>query len=167
MINGGRIARLGRPKLLVLGGLTLSLASSLMLPFSAHLHDHTGPSSFPPLSSAQQEPPSSLSSPTLRSSGPLHPIGSSATTSIQASVDERANAGPGFTGRSAALWFVVAYVVLGIVAVGVFYREERSLGDLEAKTLEVEQVEVKEAIALAVPTFAYSSYASVRWTSNL
>ncbi|KAG9075941.1 hypothetical protein FS749_012335 [Ceratobasidium sp. UAMH 11750] len=73
MINGGRIARLGRPKLLVLGGLTLSLASSLMLPFSAHLHDHTGPSSFPPLSSAQQEPPSSLSSPTLRSSGLLHP----------------------------------------------------------------------------------------------
>ncbi|KAG8746848.1 hypothetical protein FRC10_003370 [Ceratobasidium sp. 414] len=168
MINGGRIARLSRPKLLILGGLTFSLASSLMLPFSAHLRDQYWPLVFPAfiigtagtavvfvltnIAFFRTTPPEYAGTVGAVFNAALQlgaAVGSSATTSIQASVDEHANSGPGFTGRSAALWFVVAYVVLEIVAVGVFYREERSLSDLEAKTLEVEQVEVKEAIALA------------------
>ncbi|KAG9110293.1 hypothetical protein FRC07_008204 [Ceratobasidium sp. 392] len=168
MINGGRIARLGRPKILILSGLTLSLAASLMLPFSAKLRDQYWPLVFPAfiigtagtavvfvltnIAFFRTTPPEYAGTVGAVFNAALQlgaAVGTSATTSIQASVDERRHSGPGFTGRSAALWFVVAYVVLEIVAVAVFYKEERSLSDLEAKTLEVEQVEVKEAMALA------------------
>ncbi|KAG8734491.1 hypothetical protein FRC10_011702 [Ceratobasidium sp. 414] len=152
MINGGHIARLSHPKFLILGGLTLPLASSLMLPFSAHLRDQHCPLVFPAFiictaGTAVVFAPANIAF--FRTTPPEYAGTSSVTTSIQASVDERANLGPGFTGRSAALWFVVAYVVLEIVAVGVFYREERLVSDPEAKTLEVEQIEIKETMALA------------------
>ncbi|KAG8720151.1 hypothetical protein FRC09_010038 [Ceratobasidium sp. 395] len=168
MINGARIARLGRPKILILGGLALSLSASLMLPFSAKLRDQYWPLVFPAfiigtagtaivfvltnIAFFRTTPPEYAGTVGAVFNAALQlgaAVGTSATTSIQASVDERTHSGPGFTGRSAALWFVVAYVALEITAVAVFYREERSLSDLEAKTLEVEQVEVKEAIALA------------------
>jgi hypothetical protein len=52
-------------------------------------------------------------------------IGTSATTSIQASVDAR-NIGKegttGFEGRSAALWFLLAWVGLEIIGVAVFFQ---------------------------------------------
>ncbi|KAG8697010.1 hypothetical protein FRC08_006789 [Ceratobasidium sp. 394] len=118
MINGGRIARLDRPKLLILGGLTLSLASSLMLPFSAHLHDQYWPLVFPAFI-----------------------IGTTGTAIVfvLTNIAFFRTTPPEYAGTVGAVFN----------AVGVFYREERSLSDLEAKTLEVEQVEVKEAIALA------------------
>jgi hypothetical protein len=50
-------------------------------------------------------------------------IGTSATTSIQASVDARsAGEDAGFKGRSAALWFLVAWVGLEIIGVAVFFK---------------------------------------------
>ncbi|KAG8734429.1 hypothetical protein FRC12_018536 [Ceratobasidium sp. 428] len=70
-------------------------------------------------------------------------IGTSATTSIQATVDGRTSSGSGFTGRFAALWFLVAYIALEIVGVAVFYRDERSLGDLEAKAAATDPADVK------------------------
>ncbi|KAG9092918.1 hypothetical protein FRC06_011738, partial [Ceratobasidium sp. 370] len=47
MSNGRRIARLGRPKILILGSLSLSLAASLMLPFTAQLRNQYLPLVFP------------------------------------------------------------------------------------------------------------------------
>ncbi|KAG8772914.1 hypothetical protein FRC12_002826 [Ceratobasidium sp. 428] len=168
MIDGSGIARLGRPKILILGGLTLELMASLMLPFSAKLRDQYWPLVFPAfiigaagtavvfvltnIAFFRTTPPEYAGTVGAVFNAALQlgaAVGTSATASIQASVDKRTHSGPGFTGRSAALWFVVAYVALEIVAVAVFYREERSLSDLEAKTLEAEQVEVKEAMALA------------------
>jgi MFS family permease len=166
MINGERIAKLARPKILLLGGLGLSFAASLMLPFSDKIHDQYWPLVFPAfiigtagtatvfvltnIAFFRTTPPEYAGTVGAVFNAALQlgaAVGSSATTSIQASVDEQSNSGPGFKGRSAALWFLVAYVALEIVGVAVFYREERSLKDLEARTLEVEVVETKVALA--------------------
>lgn len=163
MINGARIAKLGRPKILILGGLTLTFAASLMLPFSANLRDRYWPLVFPAfiigtsgtatvfvltnIAIFQTTPPEYAGTVGAVFNAALQlgaAVGTSATTSIQASVDEqrssRGQSQTGFEGRSAALWFLVAFVALEIVAVAVFYREQRSLKDLEAKTLEGEDL---------------------------
>ncbi|KAG8748423.1 hypothetical protein FRC10_005970 [Ceratobasidium sp. 414] len=162
-INGEHISRLGRPKILIIAGLSLSLAGTLLLPFSDRLHDKYWPLVFPALivgtpgtatifvltniSFFRNTPPEYAGTVGAVFNAALQlgvAIGTSATTSIQAAVDERTHSGPGFTGRSAALWFLIAYVALEIVGVAAFYRDERSPNDLEAKTIEAEQADMKE-----------------------
>jgi hypothetical protein len=66
-------------------------------------------------------------------------IGSSATTSIQASIDERVIRdgtfdGTHFQGRAAALWFLLAWVGLVTIGVAVFYRQAKPPAkDVEGK----------------------------------
>ena len=47
MVNGGRIAAIGRPKLLILSGLVLAFIATILLPFSARLSDRYWPLVFP------------------------------------------------------------------------------------------------------------------------
>lgn len=47
MVNGGRIAAIGRPKLLIMTGLILAFLATILLPFSARLHDRYWPLVFP------------------------------------------------------------------------------------------------------------------------
>ena len=59
-------------------------------------------------------------------------IGSSATTSIQASIDTRGPGdGTGFEGRSSALWFLFAFVALEIIGVAVFFKRAVELPEDE------------------------------------
>ncbi|KAG8721845.1 hypothetical protein FRC08_009646 [Ceratobasidium sp. 394] len=165
--NGERISRLGRPKIFIIAGLSLTLAGTLLLPFSDRPHDKYWPLVFPALiigtpgtatifvltniSFFRNTPPEYAGTVGAVFNAELQlgaAIGTSATTSIQATVDERTHSGPGFSGRSAALWFLIAYVALEIVGVAVFCRDERSLNDLEAKSVEAKQVEMKEPVAL-------------------
>ena len=167
MLSGARIAKLGRPKMLILGGLTLTLAASIMLPFSANLRDRYWPLVFPALIIGTMGTATVfvLTNITIFQTTPAEyagtvgavlnaalqlgaAIGTSATTSIQASVDHlKESEGlvkTGFEGRSAALWFLVAFAGLELIGFAVFYRPQRSLSDLEAKTLEGDATEVKE-----------------------
>ncbi|KAG8684069.1 hypothetical protein FRC09_015640 [Ceratobasidium sp. 395] len=161
-INGERISRLGRSKLLIIGGLCLELIGTIMLPFSDKPHDEYWPLVFPALligtpgtatifvltniSFFRNTPPEYAGTVGAVFNAALQlgaAIGTSATTSIQATVDGRTSSGSGFTGRFAALWFLVAYIALEIVGVAVFYRDERSLGDLEAKAAATDPADVK------------------------
>jgi hypothetical protein len=65
-------------------------------------------------------------------------IGSSATTSIQASIDERVIEngtfdGTHFQGRSASLWFLLAWVGIVTIGVAVFYKQDKRPDDVEGK----------------------------------
>jgi hypothetical protein len=66
-------------------------------------------------------------------------IGSSATTSIQASIDERVARdgsfdGTHFQGRAASLWFLLAWVGLVAIGVAVFYKQDKlAANDVEGK----------------------------------
>lgn len=66
-------------------------------------------------------------------------IGSSATTSIQASIDERVHAngsfdGTNFQGRAASLWFLLAWVGIVAIGVAVFYKQDKMAAkDVEGK----------------------------------
>ncbi|KAF8604038.1 MFS general substrate transporter [Ceratobasidium sp. AG-I] len=167
MLSGAGIAKLGRPKMLIIGGLTLALAASIMLPFSANLRDRYWPLVFPALiiGTMGNAAVFVLTNITIFQTTPAEyagtvgavlnaalqlgaAIGTSATTSIQASVDQlKESQGlvkTGFEGRSAALWFLVAFVGLELIGFAVFYRPQRSLNDLEAKTLEGDASDMKE-----------------------
>lgn len=47
MVNAGRISRIGEPKWMIMGGLTFALIATVLLPFSAKLHDRYWPLDFP------------------------------------------------------------------------------------------------------------------------
>lgn len=166
MLSGATIAKLGRPKLLILVGLALALISSIMLPFSADLRDRYWPIVFPALiiGTVGNALIFVLTNITIFQTTPAEyagtvgavlnaafqlgsAIGTSATTSIQASVDQlkesQGQVKTGFEGRSAALWFLVAFIGLELIGFAVFYRPQRLLSDLEAKTLEGDASEVK------------------------
>ena len=167
MLNGARIAKLGRHKMLILGGLTFALIASITLIFSANLRDRYWPLVFPAFIIGTignavifvitnitifQTTPAAYAGTVgavLNAAFQLgSAMGTSATTSIQSSVDQlkerQGLVKTGFEGRSAALWFLVAFVGLELIGFAVFYRPQRSLSDLEAKTLEGDATEVKE-----------------------
>ncbi|KAF8756089.1 MFS general substrate transporter [Rhizoctonia solani] len=147
--NGGRIAAIGRPKLLIMGGLILAFIATIMLPFSSQLNDRYWPLVFPAfiigsagtavvfvlanISIFQTTPPAyagtvgAVFNAALQLGGA---IGSSATTSIQTSIDEKVMEdgsfdGTHFQGRSASLWFLLAWVGLVAIGVAVFYKQGR------------------------------------------
>ncbi|KAF8599784.1 MFS general substrate transporter [Ceratobasidium sp. AG-I] len=161
MVNGGRIAAIGRPKLLIISGLILAFIATILLPFSARLSDRYWPLVFPAfiigsggtavvfvlanISIFQTTPPEyagtvgAVFNSALQLGGA---IGSSATTSIQASLDERVLEngtfdGTHFQGRAASLWFLLAWVGLVTIGVAVFYRTDK-LGaqDVEGKEVD-------------------------------
>ncbi|KAB5592438.1 MFS general substrate transporter [Ceratobasidium theobromae] len=153
MINGGRIARIGQPKWMILGGLTFALIATILLPFSDRLHERYWPLVFPALviGTAGTSVVFVLTNINIFRTTPTRyagtvgavfnaalqlgsAIGSSATTSIQASVDARSTGqGTGFEGRSAALWFLVAWIGLEIIGIAVFFRRSaRSPQDEES-----------------------------------
>ncbi|KAF8599786.1 MFS general substrate transporter [Ceratobasidium sp. AG-I] len=167
MLNSARIANLGRPKLLTLGGLILALIASIMLIFSANLRDRYWPLVFPAfiIGTIGNAVIFVITNITIFQTTPAEyagtvgavlnaafqlgsAMGTSATTSIQSSVDQlKESQGvvkTGFEGRSAALWFLVAFVGIELIGFPVFYRPQRVLNDLEAKTLEGIATEVKE-----------------------
>ncbi|KAF8605943.1 MFS general substrate transporter [Ceratobasidium sp. AG-I] len=145
MVNAGRIARIGEPKWMILGGLTFALIATVLLPFSAKLHDRYWPLDFPAfiIGTAGTSLVFVLTNINIFRTTPARyagtvgavfnaalqlgsAIGSSATTSIQASIDARGPGdGSGFEGRSSALWFLFAFVGLEIIGVAVFF--ERSV----------------------------------------
>ncbi|KAF8757716.1 MFS general substrate transporter [Rhizoctonia solani] len=47
MVNAGRIARIGQPKWMILGGLTAAFIATILLPFSDRPHDRYWPLDFP------------------------------------------------------------------------------------------------------------------------
>ncbi|CEL53947.1 Puromycin resistance protein pur8 OS=Streptomyces alboniger GN=pur8 PE=3 SV=1 [Rhizoctonia solani AG-1 IB] len=157
MVNGGRIAAIGRPKLLIVGGLILAFIATIMLPFSSRLSDQYWPLVFPAfiigsagtavvfvlanISIFQTTPPAyagtvgAVFNSALQLGGA---IGSSATTSIQASIDERVIEngtfdGTHFQGRSASLWFLLAWVGIVTIGVAVFYKQDKRPDDVEGK----------------------------------
>ncbi|GAB1522708.1 hypothetical protein RhiTH_005830 [Rhizoctonia solani] len=157
MVNGGRIAAIGRPKLLIMGGLILAFIATIMLPFSSQLNDRYWPLVFPAfiigsagtavvfvlanISIFQTTPPAyagtvgAVFNAALQLGGA---IGSSATTSIQTSIDEKVIEdgsfdGTHFQGRSASLWFLLAWVGLVAIGVAVFYKQGRRPDDVEGK----------------------------------
>lgn len=158
MVNGGRIAAIGRPKLLIVGGLILAFIATILLPFSSKLSDRYWPLVFPAfiigsagtavvfvlanISIFQTTPPEyagtvgAVFNSALQLGGA---IGSSATTSIQASIDERVHAngsfdGTNFQGRAASLWFLLAWVGIVAIGVAVFYKQDKMAAkDVEGK----------------------------------
>ncbi|QRW17197.1 major facilitator superfamily transporter [Rhizoctonia solani] len=155
MVNAGRIARIGQPKWMILGGLTAAFIATILLPFSDRPHDRYWPLDFPAfiIGTAGTSIAFVLTNINIFRTTPSRyagtvgavfnaalqlgsAIGTSATTSIQASVDVR-NVGKegstGFEGRSAALWFLLAWVGLEIIGVAVFFqRSAKSPLDEEA-----------------------------------
>ncbi|KAG8715679.1 hypothetical protein FRC09_016423 [Ceratobasidium sp. 395] len=166
MVGGGYIAGLGRPKLLIVSGLTLAFIATILLPFSARLHDRYWPLVFPAfvigstgtavvfvlanISIFQTTPPEyagtvgAVFNSALQLGGA---IGSSATTSIQASIDERVVRdgtfdGTHFQGRAASLWFLLAWVGIVTIGVAVFYRVGKApAGDVEGKGVDEKQAD--------------------------
>ncbi|KAJ1301686.1 hypothetical protein OPQ81_008922 [Rhizoctonia solani] len=157
MVNGGRIAAVGRPKLLIMSGLILAFIATIMLPFSSRLSDRYWPLVFPAfiigsagtavvfvlanISIFQTTPPAyagtvgAVFNSALQLGGA---IGSSATTSIQASIDEKVVKngtfdGTHFQGRSASLWFLLAWVGLVAIGVAVFFKQDKRSDDVEGK----------------------------------
>ncbi|KAB5587840.1 MFS general substrate transporter [Ceratobasidium theobromae] len=158
MVNGGRIARIGRPKLLIVGGLALAFIATIMLPFSARLSDRYWPLVFPAfiigsvgaasafvianISIFQNTPPEyagtvgAVFNAALQLGGA---IGTSATTSIQASIDERVVRngtfdGTHFQGRAASLWFLLAWIGIGAIGVAIFFKQNKPAAkDVESK----------------------------------
>ncbi|QRV97382.1 major facilitator superfamily transporter [Ceratobasidium sp. AG-Ba] len=161
MVSGGRIASIGRPKLLIVSGLILAFIATIMLPFSSRLSDRYWPLVFPAfvigsagtavvfllanISIFQTTPPEyagtvgAVFNSALQLGGA---IGSSATTSIQASIDERVVRegtfdGTHFQGRAAALWFLLAWVGLVAIGVSVFYKVAKTpTSDVEGKEVD-------------------------------
>ncbi|KAG8735157.1 hypothetical protein FRC10_010912 [Ceratobasidium sp. 414] len=161
MIGGGLIASLGRPKLLIVSGLTLAFLATILLPFSARLSDRYWPLVFPAfivgsagtavvfvlanISIFQTTPPEyagtvgAVFNSALQLGGA---IGSSSTTSIQASIDDRVMRdgtfdGTHFQGRAAALWFLLAWVGIVTIGVAVFYRVAKPPAqDIEGKEVD-------------------------------
>ncbi|CCO30868.1 hypothetical protein BN14_04900 [Rhizoctonia solani AG-1 IB] len=144
MVNAGRIARIGQPKRMILGGLIAAFIATILLPFSDRPHDRYWPLDFPAfiIGTAGTSIAFVLTNINIFRTTPSRyagtvgavfnaalqlgsAIGTSATTSIQASVDAR-NIGKegttGFEGRSAALWFLLAWVGLEIIGVAVFFQ---------------------------------------------
>ncbi|CAE6469608.1 unnamed protein product [Rhizoctonia solani] len=144
MICAGRVTRIGKPKWMLLGGLAAELVATVLLPFSDRLDDRYWPLDFPAfiIGTAGTSVVFILANVTIFRTTPSRyagtvgavfnaafqlgcVIGTSATTSIQASVDLR-NIGKagltGFEGRSAALWFLLAWVGLEIIGVAVFFQ---------------------------------------------
>ncbi|QRV74162.1 major facilitator superfamily transporter [Ceratobasidium sp. AG-Ba] len=138
-INAGRISQLGQPKWMILGGLTLSLIGSIMFPFSPGRYWQIDFPAFI-IGTAGTSVVFVLTSINIFRATPSHyagvvgavfntalqlgsAIGTSATTSIQASVDARnPNDETAFKGRAAALWCLVAVVGLEIIGVLVFFK---------------------------------------------
>ncbi|KAH7334314.1 major facilitator superfamily domain-containing protein [Rhizoctonia solani] len=154
---GGRIASIGRPKLLILGGLVLAFIATILLPFSSRLSDRYWPLVFPAfiigsagtavvfvlanISIFQTTPPAyagtvgAVFNSALQLGGA---IGTSATTSIQASIDEKVMEngtfdGTHFQGRSASIWFLLAWVGLVVIGVAVFFKQDKRSDDVEGK----------------------------------
>ena len=143
MVNAGRIARIGQPKWMILGGLTAALIATILLPFSDRPHDRYWPLDFPAfvIGTAGTSVVFVLTNINIFRTTPSRyagtvgavfnaalqlgsAIGSSATTSIQASVDvQHSGEESAFKGRSAALWFLVAWVGLEIIGVAVFFQQ--------------------------------------------
>ncbi|EUC54872.1 MFS general substrate transporter [Rhizoctonia solani AG-3 Rhs1AP] len=144
MVNATRIARIGQPKWMILGGLTATFIATTLLPFSDRLHDRYWPLVFPAfiIGTIGTSIAFVLTSINIFHTTPARyagtvgavfnsalqlgsAIGTSATTSIQASVDMQ-NVGKegltGFEGRSAALWFLLAWVGLEMIGVAVFFQ---------------------------------------------
>ncbi|KAB5592439.1 MFS-type transporter [Ceratobasidium theobromae] len=142
MVSAGRIARIGRPKWMILGSLALALIATILLSFSDRLRDRYWPLVFPAfvIGTAGISVVFVLTNVCIFDATPSRyagtvgavfnaalqlgcAIGTSATTSIQASVDAR-NVGQGteFKGRSAALWFLVAWVALEMIGVAAFFK---------------------------------------------
>ncbi|QRV78217.1 major facilitator superfamily transporter [Ceratobasidium sp. AG-Ba] len=161
MMNGGHIASIGRPKLLIVSGLILAIIATIMLPFSARLSDRYWPLVFPAfiigstgtavvfvltnISIFRTTPPEyagtvgAVFNSALQLGGA---IGSSATASIQASTDMRVVRdgtfdGTHFQGRAAALWFLLAWVGLVAIGVLVFYKADKTpANDVEGKEVD-------------------------------
>ncbi|CAE6446291.1 unnamed protein product [Rhizoctonia solani] len=155
MINAGRISRIGQPKWMILGGLTAAFIATILLPFSDRPHDRYWPLDFPAfiIGTAGTSIVFVLTNINIFRTTPSRyagtvgavfnaalqlgsAVGTSATTSIQASVDMR-NIGKegstGFEGRSAALWFLLAWIGLEIIGIAVFFqRSAKSPLDEEA-----------------------------------
>ncbi|KAG8684142.1 hypothetical protein FRC11_012555 [Ceratobasidium sp. 423] len=163
MISAGCIARIGQPKWMILGGLAAEFIATILLPFSDRLHDRYWPLDFPAfvIGTAGTSVVFVLTNVTIFRTTPTRyagtvgaifnaafqlgcVIGTSATTSIQASVDLR-NIGKerstGFEGRSAALWFLLACVGLEVVGVAVFF--QRSANSPLDEELAEEKAEPK------------------------
>ncbi|KAG8760786.1 hypothetical protein FRC11_014919 [Ceratobasidium sp. 423] len=157
MVGAGRIAAIGRPKVLILGGLALAFVATIMLPFSARLNDRYWPLVFPAfvigsggtavvfllanISIFQTTPPAyagtvgAVFNSALQLGGA---IGTSATTSIQVSIDEKVVRngsfdGTHFQGRAASLWFLSAWVVLVAIGVTICYEHDKCPDDVEGK----------------------------------
>ncbi|KAL5639305.1 hypothetical protein ACGC1H_006720 [Rhizoctonia solani] len=157
MVSGGRIAAIGRPKILILGGLIFAFIATILLPFSSRLSDRYWPLVFPAfiigsagtavvfvlanISIFQTTPPEyagtvgAVFNSALQLGGA---IGTSATTSIQASIDEKVMEngtfdGTHFQGRSASLWFLLAWVGLVAIGVAVFFKQNKRTDDVEGK----------------------------------
>ncbi|CAE6414164.1 unnamed protein product [Rhizoctonia solani] len=157
MVSAGRISAIDRPKPLILGGLVLAFIATIMLPFSAHFSDRYWPLVFPAfiigsggtavaflltnISIFQTTPPAyagtvgAVFNSALQLGGA---IGTSATTFIQASIDERVVKngtfdGTHFQGRAASLWFLSAWVLLVAIGVAVCYKHDKCPNDVEGK----------------------------------
>ncbi|CAE7206947.1 unnamed protein product, partial [Rhizoctonia solani] len=145
MVNTTRVARLGQPKWMILGGWVLTFIGTILLPFSDRLRgDGYWPLNFPAfiLGTVGTTIAFVLTNINIFRTTPSRyagtvgavfnaalqlgsAIGTSATTSIQASVDVRLVGKEGstrFEGRSAALWFLLACVGLEIIGIAVFFR---------------------------------------------
>ncbi|KAF8605945.1 MFS general substrate transporter [Ceratobasidium sp. AG-I] len=145
LCNAARIARWGQPKWMILGGLIFALIATALLPFSAKLEDRYWPLDFPAfvigtigttfvfvftnINMFRTTPARYAGTVGAVFNAALQlgsAIGTSATTSIQASIDARGpRDGTGFEGRSSALWFLFAFIAVEIIAVAVFF--ERSV----------------------------------------
>ncbi|KAG8772074.1 hypothetical protein FRC12_003256 [Ceratobasidium sp. 428] len=139
MLNAGRISQLGRPKLMILGGLTCALIASLMFPFSARRYWQLDFPAFI-IGTAGNATVFVLTNIHLfRTTPPRYAgvvgavfnsalqlgcaVGTAATTSIQASVDARnPHDETAFKGRAAALWCLVAVVGLEMIGVAIFFK---------------------------------------------
>ncbi|KAG8693514.1 hypothetical protein FRC09_010458 [Ceratobasidium sp. 395] len=139
MLNAGRISQLGRPKWMILGGLTCALIASLMFPFSARRYWQLDFPAFI-IGTAGNATVFVLTNIHLfRTTPPRYAgvvgavfnsalqlgcaVGTAATTSIQASVDARnPHDETAFKGRAAALWCLVAVVGLEMIGVAIFFR---------------------------------------------
>ncbi|CAE6413017.1 unnamed protein product [Rhizoctonia solani] len=166
MINAARIARIGQPKWMILGGLTATFIATILLPFSDRLQDRYWPLDFPAfiigtlgtsvvyvitnINIFRTTPSRYAGTVGAIFNAALQlgsAIGSSATTSIQASVDMK-NIGKGgltgFEGRSAALWFLLAWIGLEIIGVAVFFQHSAK------SPLDEESAEGKEGPEVVV-----------------